>query len=291
VTPDLRLLPAALAAWAVALAGLHLGWSAAAALGAAGVGAVVAGARSRRRWTAGHHPVHQAADRGAAATLEVVLRDDPRPVASSGYGGRPAVAERVVVRSELASARIGDRQWVGGGRLVLLAPAEGWTGLLPGQRVRAEGLLAPAGRADLTVAVLRVRGAPRVLEEPSAMHELAGRLRSGLRNASAVLAPEPAGLLPALVVGDTSAMVPAVREEFRAAGLTHLTAVSGTNVAIICGAVLGLARLAGAGPRTAAVVAGQHDEAHRGRRRSWRVSPWWASSCWPAPRRACCAPR
>ena len=252
MTPDLRLLPAALAAWAVALAGLHLGWAAAVALGAAGVGAVVAGARSRRpwsaavlgaggvaaalalvvgghAWTAGHHPVHQAADRGAAATLEVVLRDDPRPVASPGYGGRTG-AERVVVRSELASARIGDRQWVGGGRLVLLAPAEGWTGLLPGQRVRAEGLLAPAGRADLTVAVLRVRGAPRVLEEPSAVHELAGRLRSGLRDASAVLAPEPAGLLPALVVGDTSAMVPAVREEFRAAGLTHLTAVSGTNV-------------------------------------------------------------
>ena len=32
--------------------------------------------------------------------------------------------------------------------------------------------------------------------------------------------------------------------------------MSGTNVAIICGAVLGLARLAGTGPRTAAVVAG-----------------------------------
>jgi competence protein ComEC len=279
VSPDLRLLPAALAAWAVALAGLHLGWPAAAALGAAGAGAVVAGARSRRRWgaavlgaggvaaalalvvgghawTAGHHPVHLAAERGAAATLEVVLRDDPRPVASPGYGGRPGGAERVVVRSELTGARIGDRQWVGGGRLVVLAPAEVWTGLLPGQRVRAEGLLAPAGRADLTVAVLRVRGAPRVLEEPSTMHELAGRLRVGLRDASAVLAPEPAGLLPALVVGDTSAMVPAMREEFRAAGLTHLTAVSGTNVAIICGAVLGLARLARAGPRTAAVVAG-----------------------------------
>ena len=279
MTTDLRLLPAALAAWAVALAGLHLGWLAAAALGAAGIGAVVAGARSRRRWsaallgaggvaaalalvvgghawTAGHHPVHLAADRGAAVTLEVVLRDDPRPVASPGYGGRPGGAERVVVRSELASARIGDRQWVGGGRLVLLAPAEGWTGLLPGQRVRAQGLLAPAGRADLTIAVLRVRGAPQVLQEPSAMHELAGRLRTGLRDASAVLAPEPAGLLPALVVGDTSAMVPAVREEFRAAGLTHLTAVSGTNVAIVCGAVLGLARLARAGPRTAAVVAG-----------------------------------
>ena len=92
MTPDLRLLPAALAAWAVALAGLHLGWPAATALGVAGAGAVVAGARARRRWsagvlgaggvaaalalvigghawTAGHHPVHLAADRGAACLL------------------------------------------------------------------------------------------------------------------------------------------------------------------------------------------------------------------------------
>jgi len=35
-------------------------------------------------------------------------------------------------------------------------------------------------------------------------------------------------------VGDTSAMVPAVREEFRAAGLTHLTAVSGDTTGRAC---------------------------------------------------------
>ncbi|MGH8922144.1 MAG: ComEC/Rec2 family competence protein, partial [Actinomycetes bacterium] len=51
-------------------------------------------------------------------------------------------------------------------------------------------------------------------------------------------------------------MVPSVEEDFRAAGLTHLTAVSGANVAILCGAVLGLARLARAGPRTSAILAG-----------------------------------
>jgi len=278
VNPDLRLVPAALAAWVVALAGLHLGWDAAVALGVAGAVAAVAGARSAGGWGAAalaaggvaaalglvvgghawaveHHPVRVAADRGSAVTLDVVLRDDPRPMVSTGYGGRPAEAERVVVRAELAAAQIAGRQWWGGGRIVVLAPADGWIALLPGQRVRAEGLLAPANRSDLTVAVLRVRGAPTVLEEPSGMHRLAGSLRTGLRDAAAVLPREPAGLLPALVVGDTAGMVPAVRDEFRAAGLTHLTAVSGTNVAIVCGAVLGLARLAGAGPRAAAVAA------------------------------------
>ncbi|MGH8921255.1 MAG: ComEC/Rec2 family competence protein, partial [Actinomycetes bacterium] len=132
----------------------------------------------------------------------------------------------------------------------------GWTGLLPGQRVRATGLLAAPDRSDLTVAVLRVQGQPEVLAAPTAVQRVAERLRSGLRLATGVLDPEPAGLLPALVVGDTSTMVPTVEDEFRAAGLAHLTAVSGANVAILCGAVLGLARLARAGPRTAAILAG-----------------------------------
>ncbi|MGI9064638.1 MAG: DNA internalization-related competence protein ComEC/Rec2 [Pseudonocardiaceae bacterium] len=276
---DLRLLPAALAAWAVALIGLYLGWTATAVVGVTGAVVAVTGARTAARcgaaavatggvaaalavvvgghaWVLDHHPVRAAAERGGVATVEVVLRDDPRPLMSAGYGGRPGTAERVVVRGALSSADLAGRRWDGGGRIVLLAPAQGWAGLLPGQRVRAEGLLAPAGRADLTTALLRVRGAPVVLGEPSTVHRAAGTLRSGLRDAAGVLSPESAGLLPALVVGDTSGMVPEVREEFRAAGLTHLTAVSGTNVAIVCGAVLGLARLAGAGPRTAAVAAG-----------------------------------
>src|SRR2546423_1395181 len=48
---------------------------------------------------------------------------------------------------------------------------------------------------------------------------------------------------------------PSVQAEFCAAGLSHLVAVSGTNVAILCGVVLGLARLARLGPRTAVVLA------------------------------------
>src|SRR5436305_327742 len=107
-----------------------------------------------------------------------------------------------------------------------------------------------------TAAVLRARGGPQVLSAPTAVQRVAERLRSGLRLAARVLDPEAAGLLPALVVGDTSAMVPAVQADFRTAGLAHLVAVSGTNVAILCGAVLGLARLARLGPRSAVVLAG-----------------------------------
>lgn len=277
--PDLRLAPAALTGWLVVLAGLHLGWVAPAALGVASVLAALAGARGDcRGWSAGllaaggvgvalalliaghvwrveHHPVRAAADRGSVATLTVALTDDPTPIDTPGYAGRPGDARQVVVRAQLHAADVAGRSWRSGGRVVVLAPAQEWAGLLPGQLVRARGLLAPPGRPDLTVALLRVGGAPEVLSAPTVVQRVAERLRSGLRDAATVLEPGPAGLLPALVVGDTAAIPPGVEEEFRAAGLTHLTAVSGMNVAIICGAVLGAARLAGAGPRGAAVLA------------------------------------
>ncbi|MFY9805683.1 MAG: DNA internalization-related competence protein ComEC/Rec2, partial [Pseudonocardiaceae bacterium] len=233
-----------------------LGGRSAVVVAVGGVAAALALVVGTQAWQVEHHPVRAAAARGSAAAVVVHLRDDPRAVASPGYGGRPPQVQQVVIHAELEAATMAGHQWRAAGRMILLAPAQGWTGLLPGQRVRATGLLAAPDRSDLTVAVLRVRGGPDVLSQPTPVQRVAERLRSGLRLAARVLDPEPAGLLPALVVGDTSAMVPTVEAEFRAAGLTHLIAVSGTNVAILCGVVLGLARLARLGPRTAVVLAG-----------------------------------
>jgi competence protein ComEC len=248
---DLRLVPAALAGWAVALSGLYLGSLVAAALGVGGLVVVGAGALRGRSavvlamggvaaavalvvgtqaWQVEHHPVRAAAARGSVATVVAHLSDDPRAVASPGYGGQQPHPQRVVVHAELEAAEVAGHHWRTGGRVILLAPAQGWTGLLPGQRVRATGLLTPSDRSDLTVALLRVRGGSEVLAAPTTVQRVAERLRSGLRLAAGVLDPESAGLLPALVVGDTSAMVPTVDAEFRVAGLTHLIAVSGTNV-------------------------------------------------------------
>jgi competence protein ComEC len=43
-------------------------------------------------------------------------------------------------------------------------------------------------------------------------------------------------MLPALVLGDTSAEPATTVADFKVSGLTHLTAVSGANVSIVCGA-------------------------------------------------------
>ncbi|MCV7052259.1 ComEC/Rec2 family competence protein, partial [Mycobacterium heidelbergense] len=76
------------------------------------------------------------------------------------------------------------------------------------------------------------------------------------RFAAAARETLPAGraaMLPALVLGDTSAVAAETGRDFRAAGMTHLMAVSGANVTIVCGAVLFSARLIG--PRAAVALA------------------------------------
>jgi competence protein ComEC len=186
----------------------------------------------------------------AAVTLDLVVVDDPRPL-RTGRG-----PQRVAVSTRAEHVSASGRRWSSRGRVLVLAPAEGWAGLLPSQRLRAEGRLTPPLRHDLTVAVLSARSRPEDVRPPSALQRAAGRIRSGLRDAAAVLPEGPRGLLPGLVLGDTSGLDPVLAEDFRTAGLTHLLAVSGTNCTIVTGAVLLLLRRATVGPRASAVAAG-----------------------------------
>jgi competence protein ComEC len=142
------------------------------------------------------------------------------------------------------------------GRVVLVAPFQQWAGLLPGQDVTLTGTAAPPRGADLTVAAIYVRGPPRDLSAAPWWQRTAESLRAALRQASSGLSPDAAGLLPGLVVGDTAALSPQVEREFTEAGLSHLMAVSGSNLAVVAGAVLLLLRVLRMGPRLSAVLAG-----------------------------------
>jgi competence protein ComEC len=272
VTPHVGLVPAALAVWGVALCGLLLNWQAAVAAGVlAGLAGVLA---LRRRWwqrsgavalvvlapvaagwvgvqvhLAATHPLRAAAQHGAQAVVLVELSTRPRPLESAGFGSRPGGADRVLLTARVLAARTGGTFAERRGEVVLLAPADRWRDLLPEQRVVARGVLLPPRSGELTAAVLRVRGPPQRVEPAPVWQRAAESLRAGLREASGVLGPDAAGLLPALVVGDTGGVPPRLVEEFRTAGLSHLLAVSGANLAIFCGAVLLLLRAFGTGPR------------------------------------------
>jgi competence protein ComEC len=74
------------------------------------------------------------------------------------------------------------------------------------------------------------------------LSRMAARIRDGLRSATAGMDQRSSALLRGLVIGDVSGIDPSTEESLRRAGLSHLVAVSGGNVAIVVGAVLLICR-------------------------------------------------
>lgn len=275
--PDLRLVLPALAAWMVAWQGYRLPPSAlitaAIVLGVLGallllharrgksaVAAAVCACAAAAGLVTGLHtgsrstgPLPELAAAQASVTVVGVLTDDPRTVSRpvAQLGGRDLVVVRVRVERLEARGRVHTMR----SPVVVLSTDPAWLGLLPSQAVRVEGRLRAAEPGDDVAAVLSDRGGPEVQSDPSAVQRGAGHLRAGLREAVAPLPLAERGLLPGLVVGDVSNMDPAVSEDFRTTGLTHLTAVSGTNCSIVIGAVLLLSRRLRIGLRWTPVLA------------------------------------
>ncbi|MDQ3766482.1 MAG: ComEC/Rec2 family competence protein [Actinomycetota bacterium] len=119
----------------------------------------------------------------------------------------------------------------------------------PGGTVRAEGWLIPLTHDPFDVARRRAGGdaafAPTTIDvhpPQGGVFALAASIRAGLERATASLDPRAAALVHGLTLGDTDSLDPASVERFRRAGLAHLLAVSGTNVAIVLGTVAWAAR-------------------------------------------------
>lgn len=124
--------------------------------------------------------------------------------------------------------------------MVRAQDADAWRGVLPSTRLRTDVRVLPAREGmRSTAAVLLVRGRPELLAPPSRPQRLAGRLRSGLRAACEHLPADVRGLLPGLVVGDTSRLPDDLNEAFRVTDLGHLTAVSGANLMIVLTVLVG----------------------------------------------------
>lgn len=222
-----------------------------AVLGTAVIGSGFAVAGAWREHQVSVHPLRAVP---AAATVSVVMEpvDDPKPVRSSGSG-----AGRLwVLRGELREFRYRDRSVRAGGAVVVLAAGPRWGALLPGRPIAFRARPAPPRQHDLTVVTLLPVGGPTSVGPLPWWQSAADSVRSDLSEASgAALAPDPAGLLPALVVGDTSALSDRLHRDFVAAGLQHLTVVSGANFTVVLTAVLSATRLLTLGPRSSLLCA------------------------------------
>lgn len=254
--PDLRLLPVAVVTWlAVTLTILLRGpWIALVCAVVATVAAVVLVAAGPHR---GGHVAPESRPRVVARTVTVVAviaaawsaraawllaRVDRHPLRT----GTSSVQETV----ELATA---PKQLPGGTVLLnvtvddlgttalFLNPRVAETHLLsvqPGTLLAVEATARDSDRPDMVPLTLTAQQAPEIVAEPAGIAGVTAHLRAGLRDAAAGLPGGTGELVPGMVVGDISMQDPVVREEFLATGLTHLTAVSGANLAIVTGSVL-----------------------------------------------------
>lgn len=265
---DLRIVPAALAAWASTAAGIAWGvgpavallcvvggsgWTLAAQLlgerypllRTAGIGVaataligcafgVAAGLRSD---AVRHHPVTEKF--GSTVSVTVVPVEGPRMVGSA----------RLMFRGDLARVEDGEMS----GAVTVFATGSDFGRAMPGQPISFRARLAKPGRRDLSIATLTAVGRPQFGSAP-VVQRIAQSIRDRFATACrSALPTDQAAMLPGLVLGDTSAVPASTAAEFRTAGLTHLTAVSGANVSIVCGAVLLSARFIG--PRGAVGLA------------------------------------
>lgn len=280
---DARLVPAALCGWGATVVAVAVGWQAgfgvAAGCVVAGMGASVwavrragagrvggvawvvlgalligAGFGLAGAWHAHRVQAHPlgAVRAGQRVVAVVELGEDPKRLSAKVFGG-----PKVMVRGELVEYRVGGRIVRTGGAVTVLAPAGGWRTLMPGQRVEFGARVGRPWRADLTVAVLRADGAPVAASAAPWWQRAAGQVRDAFRgSAHRALSDDAAGLLPGLVLGDTSSLTEHVQENFREVDLAHLLAVSGANVTILLAAVLVSMRALTVDPRVGAVAAG-----------------------------------
>ncbi len=183
-------------------------------------------------------------------------------VRTEGTAALAALAERVPACSVTVRV-LEDAGWLGQLAGVLRADCDGWQTYADGGVVALDGSSAPAGAtlsgrallvpldgADPKDTARKRLGALAVLHEaqlrevagPGGVWAAAAMVRNGLRRATRGLDVRRAGLLLGLTIGDTRLLDQATIERFRRTGLSHVVAVSGSNLAIVLGALALLAR-------------------------------------------------
>lgn len=207
-------------------------------------GAVVVAALVRQEQVA-ENPVAALSEERAVVSLTATVTSDPRRIT-----GR--FADQVMVRVQVHEVTGRGASWTLSTPVLVLGD-EGWQDLRLGAMIRATGRLGAADGPDLA-GVLLARGSPEVTAAPDLWWRGADAVRASLRRSVAHLPADQRALVPALVDGDDAALSVDLADDFRTTGLTHLLAVSGTNLTLVVGFLLVLARWGGVRGRWLYVV-------------------------------------
>lgn len=266
---DLRLLPLALVVWGTALLCVLIpeaAWWCAAACGLVASLVLMLLVRCPRTWvsrlTGGLAVVLLAGASAAALTVGFAL---PAREEAMSWDGRVVEATGEITSS--ASVGRDGRLWFEASTSTLGPPGRASDSSAPvrigvdpgdgfdlGARIRVIGEAAATDAGERSALVVFANDA-EVGEPASGVFGVAAALKHAFVERS-LRRPEPgAGLLPGLAVGDTRAVSIELNDDMRTSGLSHLTAVSGANCAIVVGGIFWIAALCGAGRMLRVVLA------------------------------------
>ncbi|MGH3351843.1 MAG: ComEC/Rec2 family competence protein [Nocardioides sp.] len=194
--------------------------------------AAVAGLHAAR---VSDNPVADLAERKAQVRVLATVTTDPMEVIGehATYQLRRASVREIKGRGVVYRLRTP----------VVVLGDEAWADVPLGATVSTTGRL---GKSDShEESALLIAGEPRVVAGPGIWWRVSDTLRAAIREAVAHRPPDQAALVPALVDGDDTGLSDDLADDFRTTGLTHLLAVSGTNLTLVVGFMLIVARWAG----------------------------------------------
>ncbi|SDZ43940.1 ComEC/Rec2 family competence protein [Herbiconiux ginsengi] len=183
------------------------------------------------------HPPGLEGGRSRAGEAVVTVTGVAEPAASAAFG-TDADGQRVTVDAVLETFdAAGTRTQARAPTLVFATVAHGMR--LPiGASFRVHGTLTPLPPGESHEFLLFARDGPRADRGPPWYVAWADGVRTGFRHTTAGLPGDGADLLVGLAIGDDSGVSPALHDAMTVSGLTHLTAVSGANCAIVVSAVM-----------------------------------------------------
>nr|WP_240720089.1 ComEC/Rec2 family competence protein [Pseudarthrobacter sp. NamB4] len=184
-------------------------------------------------------PLSEAVAAGKSVVAVVEVGGIPRALTAPNQAGPPARWSVPVRTRDISTGGVQLRTRA---QMVVMGSG-GWASLVPGQLVRVTGKLRPPDPGREEAAVLTASSGPGSVAagHPGSTAMLQGavrELRERFVAAASFLAPDPRGLLPGMVTGDTSALDEGLKAAMKNVGMTHLTAVSGANCSLVLGALL-----------------------------------------------------
>lgn len=178
------------------------------------------------------------------ARVQVVLRliHTPVQVATTPWADADATTLQTARAVTLSASRDGV-SWSAAARVTVRVPGDvDDTRLRRGDQIHAAVRVSPGDWRDGLTARLDALEVSAIVPDAS----WTGRVDRAFRESLAGLSTDEASLVQGLTLGEDADLTPGTRQEIRAAGLGHLTAVSGANLAMVVGVAMWVARTLGA---------------------------------------------